>query len=211
VSRFDLVIFDCDGVLVDSERLAIRTEAGDPLGPRLAFSESDIVDRFVGRSAAYMHQEIERHLGRRVDWDADFERRYEEVFKRELVPVSGVVEALDQIRVSTCVASSELTRGCSSPWNHGTPGSIPGTDLQCRRSGAWKAGSDVFLHAARRMGVPPGRCAVVEDSVSGMTAGLAAEMAVFAFRWESLVRFNSPSTELSSRRHAGFAELLLAD
>jgi len=106
VSRFDLVIFDCDGVLVDSERLAIRTEAEILSGLGWPLSESDIVDRFVGRSAAYMHQEIERHLGRRVDWDADFERRYEEVFKRELVPVSGVVEALDQIRVSTCVASS---------------------------------------------------------------------------------------------------------
>ena len=95
MSHFDLVIFDCDGVLVDSERLAIRTEAEILASLGWPLSEADIVDRFVGRSATYMHQAIEDHLGRTVDWDAEFEPRYREVFERELVPVPGVVEALD--------------------------------------------------------------------------------------------------------------------
>ncbi len=64
MGRFDLVIFDCDGVLVDSERLAIRVEAEILTGLGWSLTESDIVEGFVGRSAAYMHQEIERHLGR---------------------------------------------------------------------------------------------------------------------------------------------------
>ena len=72
----DLVIFDCDGVLVDSERLAVRTEARILAELGWPLSESEITARFVGRSAAYMQSEIEQHLGHPVDWDRHFERRY---------------------------------------------------------------------------------------------------------------------------------------
>jgi HAD superfamily hydrolase (TIGR01509 family) len=182
VSRLDLVIFDCDGVLVDSERLAIRTEAEILSGLGWPLTEAEIVERFVGRSAAHMHGEIERHLGRSVDWDAEFEPRYQEVFGRELVPVPGVVEALDQITASTCVASSgshermKFTLGVTGLFDR-FAGRIYSAD-EVERG---KPAPDIFLHAAEQMGVPPGRCAVIEDSVSGVTAGLAAGMVVFAF------------------------------
>ena len=96
VGRFDLVIFDCDGVLVDSERLAVRTEARilDSLGWPL--SEPEIVDRFVGRSAEYMQRQVEQAVGRPVDWETEFEPLYRQVFEHELVPVEGIVEALDE-------------------------------------------------------------------------------------------------------------------
>lgn len=179
---FDLVIFDCDGVLVDSERLAIRTEAQILSGLGWPLTESEIVERFVGRSAAYMHGEIERHLGRRVDWEAEFEPRYQEVFARELVPVPGIVGALEQITALTCVASSgshekmAFTLGLTGLFDR-FDGRIYSADQVDRG----KPAPDIFLYAADQMGVPPGRCAVVEDSVSGVTAGLAAGMAVFAF------------------------------
>ena len=179
---FDLVIFDCDGVLVDSERLAVRTEAEILSGLGWALSVSDIVERFVGRSATYMQQEVERHIGRRVDWEAEFEPRYREVFERELLPVPGVVEALDQIAVPTCVASSgshekmQFTLGITGLVDRFRD-RIFSTDEVARG----KPAPDIFLHAARQLGVSPTRCAVVEDSISGVTAGLAADMAVFAF------------------------------
>jgi HAD superfamily hydrolase (TIGR01509 family) len=182
VRRFDLVIFDCDGVLVDSERLAIRTEAEILSGLGWPLSESEIVERFVGRSAAYMHEQIERHLGRSLDWDIEFERRYQEVFERELVPVSGVVEALDRIPVATCVASSgshekmEFTLGITGLFER-----FRGRIFSADEVEHGKPSPDIFLLAARTMGVSPMRCAVIEDSVSGVTAGLAAQMAVFAF------------------------------
>ena len=122
MNRFDLVIFDCDGVLVDSERLAVRTEAEILSTLGWPLSESNIVERFVGRSAEYMHREIERELGRPVDWAAEFEPRYRETFERELVPVDGVVEALDRITVPTCVASGgshakmRFTLGSPDSW-----------------------------------------------------------------------------------------------
>jgi HAD superfamily hydrolase (TIGR01509 family) len=182
VRRFDLVIFDCDGVLVDSERLAIRTEAEILSGLGWPLSESEIVERFVGRSAAYMHEQIERHLGRSLDWEIEFERRYQEVFERELVVVSGVVEALDRIPVPTCVASSgshekmEFTLGITGLFER-----FRGRIFSADEVEHGKPSPDVFLLAARKMGVSSMRCAVIEDSVSGVTAGLAAQMAVFAF------------------------------
>jgi HAD superfamily hydrolase (TIGR01509 family) len=185
VDRFDLVIFDCDGVLVDSERLAVRTEAAILSTLGWPLTEADIVKRFVGRSAAYMHSEIERELGRRVDWEAEFESRYRHVFERELVPVSGVVEALEQLEQTgtlLCVASSGshdkmgFTLGLT-----GLLDRFEGRIFSADEVENGKPAPDVFLHAAEKMGVPPDRCAVVEDSVSGVSAALAAEMAVFAF------------------------------
>jgi HAD superfamily hydrolase (TIGR01509 family) len=182
VSRLDLVIFDCDGVLVDSERLAIRAEARILSGLGWPLTEAEIVERFGGRSAAHMHGEIERHLGRSVDWDAEFEHRYQEVFGREMVPIPGVVKALDQIAASTCVASSgshermKFTLGITGLFDR-----FAGRIYIADEVERGKPAPDIFLHAAEQMGVPPGRCAVIEDSVSGVTAGLAAGMVVFAF------------------------------
>jgi len=182
MSRFELVIFDCDGVLVDSERLAVRTEAEILSGIGWPLTEADIVERFVGRSSAYMHQEIERHLGRSVDWDAEFEPRYREVFERELVAVPGVMEALDEITTPMCVASSgshdkmRFTLGKTGLFDR-----FDGRIFSVDEVEHGKPAPDIFLFAAENMGAAPGRCAVVEDSASGVTAGLAAGMATFAF------------------------------
>jgi HAD superfamily hydrolase (TIGR01509 family) len=182
MNRFDLVIFDCDGVLVDSERLAVRTEAEILSGLGWPLTESDIVERFVGRSAAYMHGEIERHLGRDIDWEAEFEPRYREVFERELVAVPGVTEALREITTPVCVASSgSHTKMRFTLGRTGLLDRFDGRIFSVDEVANGKPAPDVFLLAAEKMGAPPERCAVVEDSVSGVTAGLAAGMAVFAF------------------------------
>ena len=129
-----------------------------------------------------MHQEIERHLGRAIDWDAEFEVRYREVFERELIAVPGVVEALDSITTPVCVASSgshdkmRFTLGRT-----GLLDRFDGRIFSVDQVAQGKPAPDVFLFAAEQMGVSPERCAVVEDSVSGVTAGVAAGMAVFAF------------------------------
>ncbi len=182
MAGFDLVIFDCDGVLADSERLAVRVEAEIVTGLGWSLSQSDIVERFVGRSAAYMHQEIERHLGRSIDWDAEFEARYREVFETELVPVPGVIDALREITLPTCVASSgSHDRMRFTLGKTGLLGRFRGRIFSVDDVEKGKPAPDIFLHAAKNMGVTPGRCAVVEDSVSGVNAGLAAGMTVFGF------------------------------
>jgi HAD superfamily hydrolase (TIGR01509 family) len=185
-TRFDLVIFDCDGVLVDSERLSIGLDAiflerlGWPM------SESEIVERFVGRTDASMRAEIEAHLGRDIgtEWDA-FAERYVAAFAAELEPVEGAGEAVDAIQatgVATCVASSgdhaKIRRNLAK------------TGLLERFDGRIFSGDDVehgkpapdlFLHAAAVMGVEPARCAVVEDSGHGVAAARAAGMWAFGY------------------------------
>ena len=182
MTQLGLVVFDCDGVLVDSERLAVRTEAVILDGLGWSLTESEIVDRFVGRSAEYMHGEIERELGRSIDWEAEFEARYRQVFEHELVPVEGVVRALDRIAAPVCVASSgthekiRFSLGLTGLLDRFADRIFSVEDVE-----RGKPEPDIFLYAAREMDVPPQRCAVIEDSISGVLAGLAAGMQVFAF------------------------------
>ena len=184
--RFDLVIFDCDGVLVDSERLSVRLDV--ELLARLGWplTEAEIIERFVGRTDAAMRAEIEAHLGRDIgaEWDA-FGARYLELFGAELQPVDGIAAAVDSIQaagLTTCVASSgghaKIRRNLAL------------TGLRDRFAERIFSGDDVvhgkpapdlFLHAAEAMGVQPNRCAVVEDSRHGVAAARAAGMRVFGY------------------------------
>lgn len=182
VHRFDLVIFDCDGVLVDSERILVRTER--EILERLGWSlnESDITELFVGRTDIYMQRTIEAQLGRSIDWEVEFEARYREVFERELVPVDGIEDALDALTTASCVASNgshetmQLTLGLTNLWHRFQGRVFSADDVEHA-----KPAPDVYLHAAKVMGAAAERCAVVEDSVSGVTAGVAAGMTVFGF------------------------------
>jgi HAD superfamily hydrolase (TIGR01509 family) len=180
----DLVIFDCDGVLIDSDRIALRVDAImlEELG--WPMTESEIIERFVGRSARDTEAMIEEHLGRKLDpgWQARYAPMYEEVFEAELTPVDGVVEALDHIDIPSCVASSgthEYLRrmlGLTGLYDR-FAGRIFSSDDVARG----KPAPDLFLHAAERMGVDPARCVVVEDSGIGLAAARAAAMRAFAY------------------------------
>ena len=184
--RFDLVIFDCDGVLVDSERLSIRldVELLATLGWRMA--EDEVVERWVGRTEAAMRAEIEEHLGRSVEaeWTA-FSERYVAAFAAELEPVDGVADAVDAVQsagLATCVASSgDLGKIRRNLAKTGLLDRFDGRLFSADDVEHGKPAPDLFLHAASVMGAMPGRTAVIEDSVHGVMAGLAAEMAVFAY------------------------------
>ena len=184
--RFDLVIFDCDGVLVDSERLSIRLDA--VLLERLGWpmSESEIVERFVGRTDPAIRADIEAHLGRDVgpEWEA-FSEEYVRLFAAELRPVDGIVVALDAVTAagySICVASSgdqaKIRRNLATT---GLLDRIDGRIFSADDVTHGKPAPDLFLHAASTMGVAPARCAVVEDSRHGVAAARAAGMWVFGY------------------------------
>jgi HAD superfamily hydrolase (TIGR01509 family) len=182
MTRFDLVIFDCDGVLIDSERLAVRTESQILTELGWPLSEADVIERFVGRSAVYMQSVIEEKIGRRVDWQAEFELRVRDVYERELVPVDGVIAVLDEITVPTCVASSSSHQMLNFMFGlTGLAERFTGCIFSADDVAHGKPDPAVFLFAAESMGMRPDRCAVIEDSVSGVEAALAAGMSVFAF------------------------------
>ncbi len=178
------VILDCDGVLVDSERLSIRIdqEVLAELGWDLTLDE--IVERFVGKSQAAYEREVEQHLGRALpaDWDEQNAWRYRNAFERELRPVPGIEAALEAIDWPTCVASSgtheriRFTLGLTGLWDR-----FDGRIFSATEVAQGKPAPDLFLHAAQAMGWAPSRCVVVEDSAHGVRAGLDAGMRVVAF------------------------------
>jgi HAD superfamily hydrolase (TIGR01509 family) len=179
-----LVIFDCDGVLVDSEETQARVIlalAGD-LGFSLPSAEA--LGRFRGAKMADIVRLIEEQIGRPTpaDFVPELRRRQAEVFARELRPVDGIHAALAELPMARCVASSgppekirlslTLTGLLESFGNH----IFSSYDI-----GSWKPAPDLFLHAALRMGAAPHECVVVEDSLVGVQAGVAAGMRVLGF------------------------------
>jgi HAD superfamily hydrolase (TIGR01509 family) len=181
---FQLVIFDCDGVLVDSERIAVRVEAEFLAELGWPLTEAEIVERFMGRTAEYMDEAIEARLGSRLpgDWKDQFQRRYREAYAADLRPVDGIVEVLDQLTVPTCVASSGSHDKLRLTLGHtGLYGRFEGRIFSGYEVANGKPAPDLFLHAASRMGVDPAGCAVVEDSRWGVEAARAAGMRAFGY------------------------------
>jgi len=183
--NYDLIIFDCDGVLVDSEPISNRvfTAALRELG--FDWSYEQVCDRFIGLSMARCIELIENGLGRSVpeNFLPDLQRRTVEAFRTErLQPVRGVVQMLDALEVPFCVASSgELDKMTTTL---GLTELLPRfadrmfSAQQVRRG---KPAPDLFLFAAESLGIAPERCVVIEDSVPGVQAGVAARMTVFGY------------------------------
>jgi HAD superfamily hydrolase (TIGR01509 family) len=181
---YQLIIFDCDGVLVDSERVAIKLESEGLTALGWPLSHEEVIERFVGRSSAYGHAEIVAKLGTAIaeSWSVEFRRRYRAALETEAVAVEGVIEALDQIDTLACVASSSdhehlrLVLGRTGLYSRFEGRIFSATEVQ-----NGKPAPDLFLHAAASLGVPPSACAVVEDSLPGILAAQAAGMDAYAY------------------------------
>jgi HAD superfamily hydrolase (TIGR01509 family) len=180
----ELVIFDCDGVLVDSEPLAIRIDSIIFAEFGMPMSEEEIIDRFVGRSPSVTHDAIEAHLGHPLpeDFEARSRAMFDEIYARELEPIDGIEEALDQITAPTCVASSSDPDRLDHKLRlTGLYERFAGRIFSATEVRNGKPAPDLFLHAARQIGVAPEACAVVEDSQYGVQAARAAGMAAFGY------------------------------
>jgi HAD superfamily hydrolase (TIGR01509 family) len=179
-----LVIFDCDGVIVDSERIAVRVDAQVLAALGWPLTEAEIVERFVGRSHEFMVGEIEAHIGRELssDWEDEFQHLYRDAFATDLRPVDGIAEALDGISLPTCIASSGSHRKIETSLRIvGLYERFAGRIFSTSDVPKGKPAPDVFLHAAEAMGVEPRAAVVVEDSPAGVDAALAAGMRVFGY------------------------------
>ncbi|MGW3632637.1 HAD family hydrolase [Streptomyces sp. NPDC005122] len=186
--RYDLVIFDNDGVLVDSEPIsngllaAYLTELGHPT----SYEES--IRDYMGSAMHRVHDLVHERTGERLpaDFDDVFHARVFAAFERELRPVAGAVQVLEKLAadgVPYCVASSGSHERIRV--GHRTTGLDrwfdAGRVFSSQDVGRGKPAPDLFLHAAERMGVPPRRCVVVEDSPLGVQAANAAGMDVYGF------------------------------
>lgn len=186
--RYDLVIFDNDGVLVDSEPLSNTILAGylTELGHPTSYEDS--LRDYMGAAVHRVHDLILERSGEWLpaDFDEVFHGRVFAAFERELEPVDGALEVLEELSadgVAYCLASSgshERIRvghrktGLDKYFDEGRV-------FSSQDVGRGKPAPDLFLHAAERMGVAPEKCVVVEDSPLGVQAALAAGMDVYGF------------------------------
>ncbi|NGX95014.1 MAG: HAD family hydrolase [Candidatus Afipia apatlaquensis] len=183
-SPYDLIIFDCDGVLVDSEALACVVHAEVLTEYGYAISAEQVHDRFLGRSAREARLEVETELGRAFpdSYTAQLRATIDRVFGEQLQPVPHIFETLDRLSRRICVASSGTpTRIRSSLGTTGLIGRFDPHLFSAMQVERGKPAPDLFLFAAAQMDTPPRRCIVVEDSVPGVTAAHAAGMTVIGF------------------------------
>ena len=187
VARPDLVIFDCDGVLVDSEPLANAVLARALSAEGLVMDVAESRRRYVGLSMATVITRVEAELGRPLPpgWLDALQQETFATFRASLRPVPGVAAAIDAIRAAglpVCVASSgSLDKMGVTLGLTGLAERFGGRLFSSSMVARGKPFPDLFLHAAASMGVAPQRAVVVEDSLPGVEAACAAGMRALAY------------------------------
>ena len=181
---FGLVIFDCDGVLVDSERISNRVFCSMLNDLGLSVTLEDMFQHFVGLSMPQCVELITEMLGSPppLDFVGTLRERTDVALRAQVTPMPGVAEVLNVIRVPFCVASSgnhekiRLTLGATGLLEKFGNRIYSVADVEKP-----KPAPDIFLYAARQMAVDPGNCVVIEDTPTGVRAGIAAGMHVLGF------------------------------
>ena len=196
-SQIDLVIFDCDGVLVDNEVISCHAHAETLTRHGYPITPDQVLARFLGVSDREARQAIEAELGRRLpdDFELQMKQAALQRYSDELKAIPYARETIATIGLPTCVASS----GTPEKIHHGlvsagiydllAPNIFSAT--QVKRG---KPAPDLFLFAAERMQVPPERCVVIEDSVPGITGARTAGMTVLGFHGGSHCRAGHAET-----------------
>lgn len=184
----ELAIFDCDGVLVDSEPASNRVLAATIAEAGLPIATEEATEAFAGMRLDEIAAAVEKRLGHSLpdSWIADFEARRADEFRKGLDRIPGVAQALAEIAASgigICVASqarrekTELTLGLTGLIDHFEPEALFSSHMVERG----KPHPDLFLFAAKKLGAEPGNCAVVEDGVLGARAGRLAGMRTLGY------------------------------
>ena len=189
--NFDLVIFDCDGVLVDSEVISCRAHAEVLTRHGYPITSEQVFHRFLGRSTRQANIEVEAELGRALsdDFHVQLQDELFRTFEADLEAVSHIGAALDGIDRAVCVASSgshqrmRVTLGRTQLYDRFAPNIFSASQVT-----NGKPAPDLFLFAARQMNVAPERCIVIEDSAAGIAGAIAARMPVLGFHGGSHCR-----------------------
>ena len=200
-SRFDLVIFDLDGVLVDSEPISAKVTAAALAEAGIEISERELCERFLGVSTGSMLGTIEAEHGCRLP--ASFQRTLRAnilaAFEHGLLPVAGVPAVLDALASRCCVASSSHPERIRRSLELvGLLDRLAPNLFSATMVAHGKPAPDLFLLAAARMAAEPARCVVIEDSEVGVCAGKAAGMTVFGFAGASHARSETHAPRLEA-------------
>jgi HAD superfamily hydrolase (TIGR01509 family) len=181
---FDLIIFDCDGVLIDSEVISTQTLLDTLASHGLDVDLSYVRKTYLGRSMSVVKKDYFRRIGRDVSdgFETDFLTRLFSAYRRDLAATEGTVDLLTRLEVPFCMAtSSSIERAMLSLEVTGLSSFFEGRVFCASMVERGKPAPDLFLHAARTMGALPSQCLVIEDSEVGVLAAQNADMAVWRF------------------------------
>jgi HAD superfamily hydrolase (TIGR01509 family) len=187
----DLIIFDCDGVLVDSEVISCRAHAETLTRHGYPITAEQVLERFLGVSDREARQTIETELGRKLpgDFESQMKQAALQRYADDLRTIPYVGEAIAAIGLPKCVASSgtpeKIRHGltCAGLYDLLAPNIFSASQVE-----RGKPAPDLFLFAAEQMQASPARCLVIEDSIPGITGALAAGMTVLGFHGGSHCR-----------------------
>ncbi|MFD0863999.1 HAD family hydrolase [Sungkyunkwania multivorans] len=184
MSGYKCVIFDCDGVLVDSENIGnqVLVEMANELGADIDLEYA--FKMYVGSHLYACMQDIECLIGKPVpmSFETEFRKRSFDAFDRYLLPVNGVEGVLTSMRLPFCVASSGPQNKIRlNLKNTGLLQYFDNNIYSCYDINKWKPEPDIFIHAARDMGFQPSDCLVIEDSSKGIEAAIRGGFDVFAY------------------------------
>jgi HAD superfamily hydrolase (TIGR01509 family) len=205
----DLVIFDCDGVLVDSEIIACRAVAETLQAIGHAIAPEAVAERFAGMSNKDMYALLEREFGALpAEFDAEMNRRAAAIFARDLKAMTGVEAVLAGLTMRACVASSSTPEGLvrKLEWT-GLTRWFPDAVFSTAAVARGKPAPDIFLYVAERLSVVPARALVIEDSLPGVVAAKAAGMTVFGFTGGSHCRPGHGERLVAAGAERVFAEM----
>lgn len=212
-----LVIFDCDGVLIDSEIISAQMLIDElaQLGVRIDLTY--VARHFLGRSYPTVMETIRRDFG--LDLPPAFEEQYRTrllaAFERDLKIMPQVASVLDRLALPFCVATSSSPRRAAFSLSLVGLGHLAGPRLfTASQVAQGKPAPDLFLHAARSCGVAPADCLVIEDSLTGIRAARAAGMEVWRFTGGSHLAgraLDEPPDARPARSFSSFADFLALD
>ena len=182
--RPELVIFDCDGVLVDSEPLSVRVLVATMRDLGLSMTEADCYEHFLGRSLSSLKATLRDNYKKTLTDHqlAIMRERLYDLYRAELKPIPGIAQTLEDLKLPYCVASSsQPDRIRLSLELTGLIGYFGNRVFSSTMVEHGKPAPDLFLHAASAMGAAPEGCIVIEDSPAGFEAARRASMRAFAF------------------------------
>jgi HAD superfamily hydrolase (TIGR01509 family) len=206
----DLIIFDCDGVLVDSEVISCRAHAETLTRHGYPITADQVLNRFLGVSDREARMAIEAELGRSLpeDFEAQMKEMALQRYPSELQPIPYLNDVMSEIGLPICVASSgtpeKIRHGlsCAGLYDRFAPNIFSATQVA-----RGKPAPDLFLYAAEQMKAVPARCLVIEDSVPGIVAARAAGMTVLGFHGGSHCRPGYAGTLLAAGAAVTFDDM----
>lgn len=207
-NKTDLIILDCDGVLIDSELISAQMLVEELTKLGVEIDLGYVSRHFLGRSYPTVMQTIRRDFGLNLapEFEVQYRNRLLEAFEERLTIMPGVREMLDDLGIPCCVATSSSPRRVEFSlrlvglWDRLGPVTFTASLVE-----RGKPAPDLFLHVAGAMGADPARCLVIEDSLSGVRAGLAAGMNVWRFIGGSHMQPAPPEEPDDARPHHRFA------